>query len=140
MQIIIGPALPTHPPTCPYITPRRTLKQIDPTVAVSSVGIDKFVLIDRDAANADGSGGVFLRLTIPTRSIVRRACEVGANGEHDLTVTCYESTSAAKAGGVSKSFTVVLRDGGAAKTPLGVALPSVQSQGLLFPLAAGAES
>ena len=126
--------------------PAFLLFQIDSTVAVTSVGIDKFVLIDRLAAHpSDGSGGVFLRLTIPTRSMALRACEVGANGEHELTVTCYSplppspgaAAAVAVAGGasgVARSFSIVLSDGGAAQAVPGVALPSSQSQGLLFPI------
>ena len=108
---------------------------------MTSVGIDKFVLIDRlSAHSSDGSGGgVFLRLTIPTRSMALRACEMGANGEHELTVTCYtplpSPSAVVMAGGVAKSFSIVLSDGGAAQAVPGVALPSSQSQGLLFPIA-----
>ena len=118
--------------------------QIDPSVPITSVGVDKFVLVQRGAGSdlattprcgdPSGAGGggseadvILLRVTIPQASIALRACEVGSGAAPSLTLTCY----APKDSGASSSFSVQLTGGGSAKPLAGLAAPSEQSQAAL---------
>lgn len=94
-------------------------------MAITSVGVDKFVLSER----AGPEGSYLLRCTIPTAAIALRACEAGANGSGDqLLVTCYPASTGP---GLADCFTALLADGGRARPPPGVAAPSAQARGLL---------
>ena len=111
--------------------------QIDHRVPITSVGVDKFVLVQRGSTEAGASEGgaasgvpegdvILLRLTIPQSSIAFRACEAGTAPQ--LTLTCYPHKEA----GASNSFTVQLTGGGSAKPAEGVAAPSLQAQTDVF--------
>jgi hypothetical protein len=105
--------------------------QIDPSVPITSVGVDKFVLVQRGAepgaSPRPGRAGeaaegdvILLRVTIPQASIALRACEVGSGAAPSLLLTCYPP----KDSGASSSFTVQLTGGGSARPLAGLAAPS----------------
>jgi hypothetical protein len=128
-------------------------------VPITSVGVDKFVLVQRGAgsdaallpsssapsprAEAGGGAGsasgeaegdvILLRVTIPQASIALRACEVGSGTAPSLLLTCYPP----KDSGASSSFTVQLTGGGTARPLAGLAAPSQQAQAGLAAAAAG---
>ena len=125
------------PARTPHAPPFYFLCQIDHRVPITSVGVDKFVLVQRGSTEAGASEGgaasgvpegdiILLRLTIPQSSIAFRACEAGTAPQ--LTLTCYPHKEA----GVSNSFTVQLTGGGSAKPAEGVAAPSLQAQTDVF--------
>ena len=111
---------------------------------ITSVGVDKFVLVQRGAASdaattprGDGTAGpdgdvILLRVTIPQAASALRACEVGSGAAPSLTLTCYPPKDA----GASSSFSVQLTGGGTARPLPGLAAPSQQAQAGMAALAA----
>ena len=125
-------------------------------MAITAVGVDKFVLVLRAgseevgggggggaAAASAGAGAIVLRVTIPQSSIALRACEAGM-ASPQLALTCYlpagepgELGSAGGNGGLSKSFVVLLEGVGDAEPTRGLAAGlSAQSVGALGALQA----
>ena len=119
-------------------------------MAITSVGVDKFVLVLRPGSEEGGGGGgggggagaaagsgvgaIALRVTIPQSAIALRACEAGMAAPQ-LALTCYlpagDPGGEGGNGGLSKSFVVVLEGRGDAVAPRGLGLPSAQSVGAL---------
>jgi hypothetical protein len=96
-------------------------------VTITSVGVDKFVLVQRGEGGVDGGADgdvILLRVTIPQSAIALRACEVGPGTAPQLTLTCYPPQDS----GAPSSFSVQLTGGGSAKPLPGLAAPSVQAQ------------
>ena len=127
-------------------TRARPPPQIDQSVAITSVGVDKFVLVLQPSAAEAASGGaskIVLRVTIPQSAIALRACEMGM-ASPQLALTCYLPAALPAPrdagagggeeggnGGLSKSFVVVLEGKDDAVPVRGMAVPSAQLAGLL---------
>jgi len=97
--------------------------QIDSSVSITSVGVDKFILTQRGSLAGNGSEDiVLLRVTIPQSSIALRACEAVGGDAPSLLLTCYLPNSP----GAKESFSVQLEGGGSALPTTGLAPPSFQ--------------
>lgn len=72
-------------------------------MAITTVGIEKFVLCAAAPARGGAPGAPVLRVAIPPSALALRACEVGEAGSGALTLTCYPV-----AGAGTRSFSVTI--------------------------------
>ena len=115
--------------------------QIDGSVAITSVGVSKFIILDNGDAEASrmsaGSSAAapFLFVSIPMQSISLRATDPSTGELQSLTVVCR-----APPPNDARSFEVTLLDGGTAVALPGIAAPSSQALGFFVaPLGSSAD-